>query len=382
MPDNMTPLLAPDVIAQQQKIQQQQAMAQALMQRGMQDQGQTQSIGGVAIRNSPVSGLANMLSAYTGGRMMDQGNKDTSALNDRRRQMLAESLNTGLKNYQQDPMGSISTLGQNPDTAPYAQELLRAQFGHRSDYGLTPVYLQNKTNPNDVIMAQPSQGGGFLSNGQKIDESKYVPVLPTSVMNLGNRQVMVNRAGQQVSSGAVGVNPTNVYDQNQQNQRQANEPNISGQKDAVKANVDRAQANIDKANTLKLWEKAKEGLVSGLAGSETGPVAGRIPAVTSAQQVAEGAVSAMAPVLKQLFRVSGEGTFTDKDQELLLKMLPTRTDSKTAAAVKLQNIDNLVNAKLAPTASQGAPAQPAAPAGMPAATPKRLIFNPATGQLE
>jgi hypothetical protein len=99
-------------------------------------------------------------------------------------------------------------------------------------------------------------------------------------------------------------------------------------------------------NALNLYETAREGLLSGLEGSRTGPFAGRIPAVTEAQQTAEGGVSAMAPVLKQLFRVAGEGVFTDRDQEILIRMIPTRTDHPEARRKKIANIDSIVKAKL------------------------------------
>jgi len=108
-------------------------------------------------------------------------------------------------------------------------------------------------------------------------------------------------------------------------------------------------------NLSKAWDvyqQARTGLVKGLQGTETGPIMGRIPAVTTAQQIGEGAVSAMAPVLKQIFRVAGEGTFTDKDQELLMRMVPTRTDNPAARDAKLQNIDNIIRAKLGQDSSQ------------------------------
>ena len=54
----------------------------------------------------------------------------------------------------------------------------------------------------------------------------------------------------------------------------------------------------------------------------------------------------MAPVLKQMFRASGEGIFTDRDQELLLAMVPDRKDTPEARAWKIRNIDNIVRAKL------------------------------------
>lgn len=106
-------------------------------------------------------------------------------------------------------------------------------------------------------------------------------------------------------------------------------------------------------STFNLYETARDGLLAGLKGTKTGPIMGRIPAVTSGQQTAEGGVAAMAPVLKQLFRVSGEGVFTDRDQALLIEMIPTRKDHPEAAAAKIQNIDNIVRAKLKQPASGG-----------------------------
>lgn len=89
-----------------------------------------------------------------------------------------------------------------------------------------------------------------------------------------------------------------------------------------------------------------QSLEEAMSATSTGPVAGRIPAVTAAQQVAEGAEATMAPVLKQLFRDSGEGTFTDSDQALLMKMVPTRTDHPEARKAKIEMIDGIVRAKL------------------------------------
>lgn len=126
---------------------------------------------------------------------------------------------------------------------------------------------------------------------------------------------------------------------------------------AAKRDAERQAAQIEKDTALRLYEAGIEGLRTGLAGSETGPIAGRIPAFTTSQQIAEGGVAAMAPILKQLFRSAGEGTFTDKDQDLLLAMIPTRTDTPEARDAKLANIDSLVRAKLSAPAATRAPAQ-------------------------
>lgn len=102
---------------------------------------------------------------------------------------------------------------------------------------------------------------------------------------------------------------------------------------------------------LNVYDTAMSGLVSSLGGTITGPIAGWIPAISSNQQIADGAVAAMAPVLKQLFRSAGEGTFTDHDQKVLMDMVPTRKDTPKARVAKMQMIDAIVRAKLNQTPS-------------------------------
>lgn len=132
---------------------------------------------------------------------------------------------------------------------------------------------------------------------------------------------------------------------------------VASNQAAIKSAVKQAEAQatqaVKEAGTQKtndsawnVYNAGMEGLVSGLEGTETGPFIGLIPSVTANQQIAEGAIAAMAPILKQMFRAAGEGTFTDKDQELLLDMIPTRRDKPEARASKLNNIDMIVRAKL------------------------------------
>lgn len=118
---------------------------------------------------------------------------------------------------------------------------------------------------------------------------------------------------------------------------------------AVKmAEETRKQAGEKRSNeaAFNVYNTAMNGLVKGLGGTTTGPFVGWLPAVTTNQQIASGAVAAMAPILKQMFRSSGEGTFTDKDQELLLDMVPTRKDNEAARKSKIENINAIVMAKL------------------------------------
>ena len=133
----------------------------------------------------------------------------------------------------------------------------------------------------------------------------------------------------------------------QEAQAGANAKRVEAEASAAgQATVEQGKKQAEREAAWNLYETAMAGLRSGLEGSQTGPVAGRIPAVTAAQQTAEGGVAAMAPVLKQLFRVAGEGVFTDRDQQLLLDMVPKRTDLPQARSAKIANIDGIVRAKL------------------------------------
>jgi len=136
---------------------------------------------------------------------------------------------------------------------------------------------------------------------------------------------------------------------------------------AATAGVDFEKERVSREGTLGVWRVAREGLLTGLGGTTTGPFSGRMPAVTARQQIAEGAVAAIAPVLKQLFRSAGEGVFTDRDQQLLIDMIPSRTDLPEARIAKMQMIDAIVEAKLkAPTmAGPGAPPSTAKPGNGP-----------------
>lgn len=115
--------------------------------------------------------------------------------------------------------------------------------------------------------------------------------------------------------------------------------------ESIKNQVDEGVTAKSNTRSLAVYDEAMAGLVSALSNTRTGPGMGWI-SLTSDQQVADGAVAAMAPVLKQLFRGAGEGTFTDRDQEMLLNMVPTRKDHPEAIKAKIENIDGIVRAKL------------------------------------
>jgi len=108
------------------------------------------------------------------------------------------------------------------------------------------------------------------------------------------------------------------------------------------------EAQTEKSNT-KAWsvyDSAMSNLAKAMGNTSTGAFVGFLPSITANQQIAEGAIAVMAPVLKDMFRSAGEGTFTDADQKMLIQMIPTRKDSPKARIEKIKMIDQVVRAKL------------------------------------
>jgi hypothetical protein len=124
-----------------------------------------------------------------------------------------------------------------------------------------------------------------------------------------------------------------------------------GQQPFVKTDDDKSATA---STALSAWEQGIGALETAMSNTVTGPIAGRSPALTDDQQVADASVAALAPLLKQIFRAAGEGVFTNYDQQLLLGMIPDRKINAGARASIIANIDSIVRAKL----GQG-PAQPA-----------------------
>ncbi|WP_444890077.1 hypothetical protein [Microbulbifer sp. DLAB2-AA] len=169
----------------------------------------------------------------------------------------------------------------------------------------------------------------------------------TEVRDLGVRfDPKVHKVGDQLLTTTGGNTPVEllsdeqlqkIYDQRIKNKK--------GEID-LKNNSEAEKTAALNAKTYKAYQAGMEGLSKGMEGTTTNPFTGSFPALTSGVQTADGAVSAMAPILKSLFREAGEGVFTDKDQELLLKMIPTRKDHPEARKAKLEMVDRIVRAKL------------------------------------
>jgi hypothetical protein len=107
-----------------------------------------------------------------------------------------------------------------------------------------------------------------------------------------------------------------------------------------------AQENRSNASAWNVYKTGMGGLVSALGDTSTGSVIGLMPAWASNQKIADGAIAIMRPIIKDVVRSAGEGTFTDQDQKLIDMMIPSRTDDPAAAKAKVSMLDNFIKAKL------------------------------------
>lgn len=207
---------------------------------------------------------------------------------------------------------------------------------------------KNGANNPDYILVTDADGNQFKMNKHSNDDAQPVMV--------GGKQIRSPVYSQQSQAGLTTAREAAKADVERAT-KPLIEAAVTTAKDTAENTVKDSQAQKKNDTALAMFNQAMSGLESGLEQTTTNAVSGRIPAVTTGAQTAEGAIAAMAPVLKGLFREAGEGTFTQNDQESLMAMLPTRKDNPDARKAKMENVRAMVKIKLsAPKSSQ--PAQP------------------------
>ena len=139
------------------------------------------------------------------------------------------------------------------------------------------------------------------------------------------------------------------------------EADIARSVDMAKQGVLEAAKAKDATKLFAAYDAAINNLSTALGATETGPLIGQLPALTSNAQAAKGAQQVLAVAIKGLVRTAGEGTWTDSDQRMITDMMPTREDTPQSRAQKLVYIDQYIRAKL------GQP--PSGPAADPKQTP-------------
>lgn len=129
----------PNVQSQAALLDQRQALAQALMQAGMSPMGGTEMVGPVAIRRSPMEGLAKMLQMYQGNKMLQETSQQRAALAGQAYQaQLEQNQPQGPAGYSPDQVSGARdaslTQGSGP-TQTNAQAMAQALMGQKPAMG-------------------------------------------------------------------------------------------------------------------------------------------------------------------------------------------------------------------------------------------------------
>ena len=114
-------------------------------------------------------------------------------------------------------------------------------------------------------------------------------------------------------------------------------------KDAADLSVE----NRGNSRALAVYDTSIDTVRSAFDKASTGPIAGWFTAMGANNQMAKASIAMMGPLMKDIFRSAGEGTFTDGDQALLMSMLPSTSDKPEAVAFKLEFMDKIIRSKLA-----------------------------------
>lgn len=122
---------------EEQELEQRRRYAEMLRQQGMQPMGETRMAGRVAVRNSPLEGLAKMLQSYSGAKELEGVSADRKALMDRRNEMTAAALRGMPMPQQQFTAGAGMTGGLDsqdyqPGAAPGDSRTVQPSM---QDYG-------------------------------------------------------------------------------------------------------------------------------------------------------------------------------------------------------------------------------------------------------
>ena len=219
--DQNSPTFAPDVLAQRATLAQQKAIAQMLLDAGSKgDPYATKMAGNVAIRNSPVAGLANMFSEYLGG---DMQRKATLANNALLAQILGNGASTPAAQQApqvatSQPSAPIPTVA-NPDTPAFATGPQPSAPPQPSQPAATP---QPKRADNSQLIKYlkgdlitqnfgSGAGGAFYKDQERTDLQKNNDTygITPEQQRQGMLQELAGKGLQNVRPGGVVYNPSN-----------------------------------------------------------------------------------------------------------------------------------------------------------------------------
>ena len=237
-----------------------------------------------------------------------------------------------------DPLRS--NLALNIFKERKAKELLEDQRAYESANPPSPT-----GRPASPIQLSNEYDMRVLRDGKKEADIWYKKYVNPVFLNTGNS--FVSRA-----DVASGVNSQGIPIKLKPGEEIDYKKDLKTAEAEVKAESDKKALDIKNVKAMSAFEVGLRSVEETFSKLKTDPITGLFPALTEEAQKAEGSVSAMAPILKSLFRESGEGVFTDKDQELLTDMAPKRTDHPAVVAYKINMLKEIVGAKLGQSTGQ------------------------------
>lgn len=159
---------------QELDVKRRRKLADTLAKQGQQPDS-TQVISGVAVQQSPLSGLAKALQAGLGGYAEGQADKEDAKVQSRRQKMIADAIGK----ISTDPYAAAATLGQDPATSDsgisLATEMLKnkqamalAQWKAANGGGDMPAAIQIANEIQKAIKAGDFQRANILAQSQKM----------------------------------------------------------------------------------------------------------------------------------------------------------------------------------------------------------------------
>ena len=275
-----------------------------------------------------------------------------SQLGDLKIQQAQKALNTPDKLGVEELLTKMNLQGGFENLSPMEQAQLKAydtiQMSKQAQDPISGMLYPKNTS----ILGMPPR------QAMNMPVSQNVPAMPTQGIDpmLANEQAAAMQAQSMeqqdlpnTTMQAPDLEPdlSGLYMPGQQDVlAEAAKLNLRNQADLAKEGRKQEELAEQNQKAFEAFNIAMSNLSAQMANTVTNPLTGSLPALTPGQQGAEGAVSVMAPILKQLFRASGEGVFTDKDQEILMGMLPTRNDYPEVREQKLNTVRQIVATKL------------------------------------
>jgi hypothetical protein len=121
---------------------------------------------------------------------------------------------------------------------------------------------------------------------------------------------------------------------------------IKGAEEVAKLNAKILDENSSNERILETVESSLEDLEGAFNNALTGPIVGLGPSITKPAQALDLAHATVSAILKQVFKVAGEGNFSDSDQKLLLGLIPDKRTDRSVAIAQKNLIREIVKSKI------------------------------------